>query len=182
MKTVTPGRPAWARILLSLGTAALLLSTADCGYHFAERTDAIPAELKTVAIPLWKNETAEPGIETIFTNAMVKEFARKGWLKPVAPGAADTILEGRIETIDVQPVSFSSVAIELEDRVSVVASVTLKRKKDDAILWSSSRLLGAEVYDSTPDFNVDLRNREQALRKVAGDVAASVHDQIFRVY
>ena len=109
MKTVTPGRPAWARILLSLGTAALLLSTAGCGYHFAERTDAIPAELKTVAIPLWKNETAEPGIETIFTNAMVKEFARKGWLKPVAPGEADTILEGRIETIDVQPVSFSSV-------------------------------------------------------------------------
>ena len=182
MRTATPRRSAWARTLLSLGTAVLLLSTADCGYHFAERTDAIPAELKTVAIPLWKNETAEPGIETIFTNAMVKEFARKGWLKPVTQGQADTILEGRIETIDVQPVSFSSVAIELEDRVSVVASVTLKRKKDDSILWSSSRVIGNEVYDSTPDFNVDLRNREQALRKVAGDMAASVHDQIFKVY
>jgi hypothetical protein len=182
MRTASRGRSAFARILLSLGAAALLVSPAGCGYHFAERTDAIPAELKTVAIPLWKNETAEPGVETIFTNAMVKEFARKGWLDPVSTAAADTILEGRIETIDVQPVSFSSVAIELEDRVSVVASVTLKRKKDESILWSSSRVIGSEVYDSTPDFNVDLRNREQALRKVAVDMAASVQDQIFQVY
>jgi hypothetical protein len=167
---------------LGLWAAALCLAAAGCGYHFAERTDAIPAELKTVAIPLWRNDTAEPGLETIFTNAVVKQFATRGWLEPVKAGEADTILEGRIETVDVSPVAFSSAAIELEDRVSVVASVTLKRKNDQSVLWSSSRVLGSEVYDSTPDFNVNLRNREQALRKVAADMAASLHDQIFRVY
>jgi len=182
MKTAYPARPAPARMSLRLGAAAFLLATAGCGYHFSERTDAIPVELKTVTIPLWKNDTSQPGIETIFTNAMVKQFAARGWLDPVSTGKADTVLEGKIETLDVQPVSFSSVAIELEDRVSVVASVTLRRKSDESVLWSSSRVLGSEVYDSTPDFNVNLRNREQALRKVASDMAASVHDQIFQVY
>ncbi len=180
MRTAAPGRPAAARI--ALGAVAVCLAAAGCGYHFSERSDAIPAELRTVVIPLWSNVTAEPGLEAIFTNAMVKQFATRGWLDPVKAGEADTILEGKIETVDVQPVSFSSAAIELEDRVSVVASVTLKRKKDQSVLWSSSRLTGSEVYDSTPDFNVNLRNREQALRKVATDMAAVVHEQIFQVY
>jgi hypothetical protein len=162
--------------------AALALAASGCGWHFAERTDAIPKELTTVAIPLWKNDTLEPGLEAIFTNAMLRQFAAKGWLDPVSPTNADTILEGRITSIDVQPLSFSSVAIELENRVTVVASVTLKRKKDQSVLWSTTRLVEAEEYDSTADFNVNLRNKEQALRKVAVDMASTVHDQIFRLY
>ena len=161
---------------------ALSFTAVGCGWHFAQRGDAIPVEMKTVSIPLWQNKTAEPGVETIFTNAMVKQFAAKGWLRPVSTKQADTILEGRIESIEVQPVSFSSVAIELENRVTIVASVELKRKSDDSVLWSSSRLLGTEDYDSTPDFNVNLRNREQAIRKLAVDMASMLHDEIFRTY
>jgi hypothetical protein len=168
--------------LLSASIVLLVVMCAGCGWYFADRTDAIPRDLKTVSIPLWKNDTAEPGIETLFTNAMVKEFAAKGWLRPTSFGRADTVLEGRIEHIDIQPLSFSSVAIELENRVTVTASVVLKRKEDQTILWSVSRLVGREEYDSTPDFNVNLRNREQALRKLATDLAGSVHDEIFRVY
>ena len=167
-----------AFLLLSLAA----LFAAGCGWHFADRTDAIPKNLTTVAIPLWENETSEPGLATIFTNAAIKEFSTKGWLKPVRVKSADTILEGRIELINIQPLSFSSVAIELENRVTVTVSVTLRRRDDLSILWSSSRLVGSEEYDSTPDFNVNLRNREQALRKLATDMAGNVHDEVFRVY
>lgn len=164
-------------------TAALAAAAAGCGWRFAGRTDAIPKELTTVSIPLWQNDTSEPGLSTIFTNAAVKEFATKGWLRPVSGDRnADTILEGRIEFIDFQPLSFSSVAIELESRVTVSASVTLRRRDDRSVLWSTSRLVGQEEYDSTPDFNVNLRNREQAIRKLATDLAGTIHDEIFRVY
>jgi hypothetical protein len=171
----------------ALAAAFLLLALpalqgAGCGWRFSGPTDAIPEDLTTVAIPLWENQTSEPGLDTMFTNAAVKEFSTKGWLKPVAMDRADTILEGRIEFIDIQPLSFSSVAIELENRVRVTASATLRRKDDASILWSSSRLVGEEEYDATPDFNVNLRNREQALRKLATDMAGAVHDEIFRVY
>ncbi|MFQ5458163.1 MAG: LPS assembly lipoprotein LptE [Myxococcota bacterium] len=182
------GRPGRARAKTTAGAAPLLclallaLPVAGCGVHFVERSDAIPENLKTVAIPLWENQTSEPGLDTIFTNAAVKEFSTKGWLKPASMEGADTILEGRIELIDIQPLSFSSVAIELENRISVTASVTLRRSDDRSILWSSSRLVGEEEYDTTPDFNVNLRNREQALRKLAIDMAGTVHDAIFRVY
>ena len=169
-----------AVVLLFLSMA--VLSAPGCGWRFAGRTDAIPENLMTVAIPLWENETSEPGLATIFTNAAIKEFSTKGWLKPVRMQRADTILEGRIELVNIQPLSFSSVAIELENRLTVTASVTLRRKDDLSILWSSSRLLGEEEYDSTPDFNVNLRNREQALRKLAADMAGTVYDEIFRVY
>lgn len=162
---------------------AVALAMAGCGWRFSDRTDAIPKELVTVAIPLWENDTSEPGLSTIFTNATVKEFATKGWLRPVStPDGADTILEGRIEYIDIQPLSFSSVAIELENRVTVSASVTLLRRDDRTVLWSASRLVGQEEYDATPDFNVNLRNREQALRKLATDLAGTIHDEIFRIY
>ena len=167
---------------LFLFLSVVALSTAGCGWRFVDRTDAIPINLTTVAIPLWENETSEPGLATMFTNAAIKEFSTKGWLKPVRTEKADTILEGRIELVSIQPLSFSSVAIELENRVTVTASVTLRRKDDLSILWSSSRLVGEEEYDSTPDFNVNLRNREQALRKLATDMAGTVHDEIFRVY
>ncbi len=160
----------------------IAIAGSGCGWYFAERTDAIPEELTTVAIPLWENETAEPGIETFFTNALIKEFTAKGWLKPAPVATADTILEGRIEHVDIQPLSFSSVALELENRVTVTSSVVLKRRDDHSILWESSRIVGREEYDATPDFNVNLRNREQAIRKLAADIAGTVHGEIFRVY
>ncbi len=172
-----------APVVVLIAFIAATVMMTGCRWRFADRTEAIPTELVTVAIPLWKNDTAEPGLSTIFTNATIKEFATKGWLRPVgSESGADTVLEGRIEFIDVQPLSFSSVAIELENRVTISANVTLRRRDDQTVLWSASRLVGQEEYDATPDFNVNLRNREQALRKLATDLAGTIHDEVFRIY
>jgi len=52
---------------------AVLLS--GCGYNFSARSDSLPTEGKRVFAPTFQNDTADPGVEVVFTDAFRAELA-----------------------------------------------------------------------------------------------------------
>lgn len=96
-----PGR--LARRGVGLALAAVLL--AGCGYSTrANLTDHI----KTVAVPIFKNRTLEPGVESAITSGVVNAFSSGGRVRVVPLGEVDAILAGEVTGYSLEGVAFAS--------------------------------------------------------------------------
>ena len=108
---------------------------AGCGYHFAGTGGEAPGEIKSIAIDVLQNNTAEIGLENVFTNAIINQFVQ--WKKlPIKPRKeADAVLVGSITGINIQEVSHVDSDKTLTSRVTITLELALKRVETDEILW-----------------------------------------------
>jgi hypothetical protein len=72
---------------------AALLLLSGCGYH---QQSLFPAEVRSVAVPIFQNRTFYQGLEFEVTEAIIKEIELQTPYKVTGQGSADTILEGSI--------------------------------------------------------------------------------------
>jgi len=56
---------------------ALVLALASCGYHVAGKSDSLPKNIHTIAVPALENKTTSYRIEQRLTTATVHEFLAK---------------------------------------------------------------------------------------------------------
>lgn len=60
-------------------------------------------EIKTIAVPSFKNDTLEPRLEVLMANAVIKQLQQDGTYRVVDEKDADAILEGKVEEIERRP-------------------------------------------------------------------------------
>ncbi len=75
----------------------LMLGLTGCGYSSKE---LFPTQYQTVASPSFENRTFYRGIEFELAEALVKQVESRTPYKVVAPGVAQTILEGTITEVE----------------------------------------------------------------------------------
>jgi len=160
-----------------LGWILLLMN--GCGYRLSSSMSPLAEDIKTIAIPFLKNSTLQPGIENMFTDALRKEFIRKGSLRVVGKDGADLILEGSILSFEIYPVAFSAVDNVMEQRAIVSMAVWLKRRKDGKILWKNANIIKTTEYDVVLDLAITDANEKAALRRIAEEVSKDIYREIF---
>ena len=105
-----------------------------CGYQMVGKETHVPAGLNSIAIPTFKNQTYEPGIEVPFTQAFLREFILDRRIKVVDRAQADTVLEGSIRSFNIYSVSYDRSGFAVEYQTSVVLDLSLK-KRTGGVLW-----------------------------------------------
>jgi hypothetical protein len=158
-----------------------LLIVSGCGYSFVDERAVFGPGVRSIEIRAFENRSAQPGYEQVIADALSEEFARRGALEPVhAGGHGELLLEGRIEEVRVRPRSFSSVALAVEDTVELRVAVEVRRSGDGGLVWKRDDLRLSELFLSSPDPNVQVSNREQALRRLSALLAERIHDELFQ--
>jgi hypothetical protein len=158
-----------------------LLLGLGCGYAFIDERAAFGPEVRHIEIRPFENRSSQPGYEQMLADALSEEFARRGTLEPVyRRGGGELVLAGRIDGVRVQPRSFSSVALAVEDRVEVQLAIEVRRAVDGEVVWKRGDLRLSELFLASPDPNVQLANREQALRRLSALLAERIHDELFQ--
>jgi len=114
---------------LGLILAAVVL--AGCGYS---TKGSLPDHIKTVAVPIFKNRTLEPGVDSAITSGVVNAFSNGGRVKVVAYS-----LEG---------LAFDQHANVQSYRLRLVLNVEFRDVKRSAMLWRQ------EGLSETSDFQV----------------------------
>ena len=128
-----------ARRALGLVLTSLLL--AGCGYGTRGN---LPSHIKTVAVPIFKNRTFEPGVESV-----VNAFSSGGRVRVVPLAEADAILEGEVVGYSLEGLAFDRSAIVRAYRLRLTLNVEFRDVKRSEMLWRQ------EGLQETSDFQVE---------------------------
>ncbi|UCD74448.1 MAG: hypothetical protein JSV91_11735 [Phycisphaerales bacterium] len=99
-----------ARIAALVLLPVTLLLLTGCATDPAQgytTASCFPTEYRTVAVPIFTNDTYERGMEYGLTQAVIKEIESRTPYKVVSQARADTTLVGRIRRIDREQLSKS---------------------------------------------------------------------------
>lgn len=166
-----------SRRVVPLVLAVLALS--GCGYSFV-RYGAGLGDVRRVAIRGLGNDTFEPGVETLVSEALAREFMRRGALRVVdTPETADLVIGGAVKSVEVRRRSFSSILFALEYEVRMELALTLARRDGTPVAMDANVLRESERYLASSDLEVTRTNRQEALRRLAGVLAGRVHDALY---
>jgi hypothetical protein len=115
----------------------LLLSLAlwGCGYQMAGRgASQLPPHLKTIAIPVFENNSGEPTIQRPFTEALRRAFITDGRLRLVNNKAeADLVMTGTLTKYWIRAVAFNDFDVATEYWVYIEADVLVQDQVENQV-------------------------------------------------
>ncbi|RIK99737.1 MAG: hypothetical protein DCC71_19965 [Proteobacteria bacterium] len=158
--------------------AALLAVASGCGgYRFVRAQESL-GSVRRVAVPTLANRSFEPGLELLVTEALRREFQRRGAVVVGDPAQADLVLSGTVLEVHTQSRSFSSIAFTLEYQVQMALSLVATRPDGSSIPLDWNAQNEWELYLTSADVEAEKRNRDEALRRLAAVLAARVHETL----
>lgn len=129
------------------GLAALLLlpvMLGGCAYSFSA---GLPPHIRTVAVPLFANETSEFGIAEEITDRLVAALVRDGTLRVVADeNEASSVLLGTVRVYSEEPRSFDRQENVDQFIIQISVQVRFQDRVKDEVLWESPAVHGSAVY------------------------------------
>lgn len=165
--------------LFSILVVALV--SGGCGYQAVRYSEAF-GDSNRVAVNGFRNDTFEAGVDGVVTDALSSEIMRRGALRLVDDaGAADWIVTGTVLEVDTRSRSFSSVAFSLEYEVDLRLAVTIARQDGTILQLDPNALKERERYLASADVEVTRTHREEAIRRLAAQLATRIHDAFFEV-
>jgi hypothetical protein len=160
----------------TLLAVALALIVGVCGYKTAGKGQGLPASIKTVAVPVFKNSSQTYRVEQRFTNAVMEEITKRARALHVTtnPDGADAVLSGDIR-------SFRAAGTILDDQgrtrvweVRIIISVLLRDNHTRKILYQNPRLMFEGEYQLSEDPKSFFNEENTAVDRIAKDFAQSI--------
>lgn len=167
---------------------ALLTQLAGCGYSLAGRGSFLPADIKVIGVPLFKNNTNLFEFERRVTEKVRSELIGRGKYK-VEPNAdkVDAILAGEITSYSVAPAAANDARLATRYVLTLTANIEFRQVKDSKVLWSNPSMQFREEYDVTTtapgaDAAAFLGQDANALDRLATEFARSIVAAILEAF
>lgn len=149
-------------VLLLAATAGL--APAACGYSSGT---LVPEGYRTIAVPIFYNETRRHDLEFEVTRAVVEELQARTNLRVVAEDQSpDLVLRGILREVDEETLSRRAYQRPRENAIFVTAEVDVIDRKTDAHVVKNEKVHEREAF--APATGEDVRSaRAEATRSLA---------------
>lgn len=169
-------------IAFGLSTLALCLVAfpTACGYHVAGRGDRLPPDVKTIAVPIFTNETSRFRIEQKVSAAITREFIERTRFQITPdPGRADAVLKGTIKEVRAGVVAFDLATGRATTlQIQVLAHVDLVDQHTRKTLFSNHNYIFREQYQISQTTSALFEEQDPALDRLARDLARTLVTEI----
>jgi hypothetical protein len=161
----------------------------SCGFY--SMAGSIPPHIKSIAIPLMENETAEFGLAEDITDGILGEFVEAGILSITDENIAHSILRGTVKKVNEGPYTYSKQESVSEFRYKIDVKLEWYDVSQDKNLlegtysgfgayWLSGEI-GSDGIDNDNDGKIDNDDDDEfgeprafatkvAVRKIAQDI------------
>ncbi len=161
-------RPRLFPLVVPIGCALVAVLLAGCvGYRLGSM---LPADIQTVHVATFFNETDEPLIELDTTRAALRTLRRDGSLRIAAEGEADAILVVTLTDFRLEALGYDRerrVAAD-EYRMRITASYVLTRADTGEVVAEDPRVIGESEFVLLGDMT---SAKQGALPDAAEDLA-----------
>ncbi len=148
----------------------VMLLCAGCSYYSV--SGSLPSHIKTVAVPLFENETVEIDIVEGITSEVVDAIIKDGNMKVVSEFQADAIVTGTIIDIIEEADTFSKEEEADQFRIRVFADVQFFDRKKNSVIWEENRMEGWARFSSS-----DISSRESGIEEALEMLAKEIIDK-----
>lgn len=151
-----------------------------CGYHAVGSATHLPANVRTIAVPVFATRSQQFHTEFAFTQAVVKELdARTRYVVLNPSGAdptadADATLHGTILSQIASPLTYDSESGQTSSYLITVTARVVLNARDGHILYQNGSLIFHEQYQSTQDVSSFIQEDGPAIQRIARDFAQTV--------
>ena len=149
----------------------LVVLLGGCGYTVH---GTLPSHINTVAVPIFRNRTPEPAIESLITRAVVEAFSTNGRLKVVGSGQADAILDGEITNYNVSSIAFDRDANVRQYRLLVTVNLRMRDVRRNTVLFQQSGVSEQADFRVQNAVSQTISREETALRAAAVDIGRAI--------
>jgi|TARA_B100000446_G_scaffold79785_1_gene75515 hypothetical protein len=161
----------------------------SCGFY--SMAGSIPPHIKSIAIPLMENETAEFGLAEDITDGILGEFVEAGILSITDENIAHSILRGTVKKVNEGPYTYSKQESVSEFRYKIDVKLEWYDVSQDKNLlegtysgfgaYGLSGDIGSDGIDNDNDGKIDNDDDDEfgeprafatkvAVRKIAQDI------------
>jgi outer membrane lipopolysaccharide assembly protein LptE/RlpB len=162
-------------LMLLMGGVVLL---SGCGtYHV---TSAVPAELRTISVPVFENKTGYPEFGAIATQYTLREIQREGTLK-IAPLESASLKLLCAVSNERRPISYSRAygSRASEYRYMLVAHVTLVERSTGKLLLDNVPISGSTTFLTNDDLLTGMQN---SAPRVSKELARNIIDTVLALW
>ena len=159
-----------------------------CGYSLAGRGSFLPAYIKRIGVPDFKNQTPVFDVERRITERVRSELIGRGKYAVVPDTAGvDAVLSGEVSSISINPAAFNEQQQATRYVLTLTAKVEFKDLKADKVLWSNPSMQYREEFDVTTttaalDPTAFFGQDANALERMATEFARSVVSAILEAF
>ena len=162
------GAAAWAGGILLAAVAAL---AGGCGYTLG---GSLPEHIQTVAIPIFRNDTLEPAIGSLLTQAVVNAFVTSGRLRVVDRADADALLEGEVTGYTLTPIAIVTGQTIAQYRIVVTMNLAFRDLRRNELLWQQRGLSEQADFRVQQQVSDTIASEEVALRQASVEIGRKI--------
>jgi hypothetical protein len=158
------------------GVVVLAFCFAGClGYTIGPVKPAYLADVHSISVPTFKNETLTPRLEVLVTDTVIKQFQQDGTFKIGNDDNADAILKAEIAHISRSPARSLQGNVLSTTEFNLAMRVKYRLLARDGKMLSSGEVTGTTSYFRSNDIVTDER---QALPLAIDELATHLVTQL----
>ena len=144
-------------------------------------TSDVPEELRTIAVPVFENETGYPEVSATVTQFVLREFQREGTMKIKSLDNASLKLLGTVRLGETSPVRFdrSYGSRASEYRYTLIAEITLVERDTGKLLLDAVKVSGSTTFLTYDDMLTGMQN---AYPRVAKELSRVIVDTVLAAW
>ena len=160
--------------LTAVIATVLFFATGCSSYKFRS---SVPEELRTLAVPVFENDSGFPEIDALVTQYVLREFQREGTFKISALDNASLKLLGKLINSDIQSLSrdrnYGSRTSEY--RYKLVAEITVVERGTGKLIIDDMQIKADTTFSTRGDM---LTGLQDAQPRIAKELARSITDAV----
>lgn len=172
------------RALLLGCMAALLLVTTSCGYHTSAHGVRLPADMHTIYVPAFANQTHTYHIEQLLTAAVVRELRSRTNYRVVTTndGTADATLNGAVLSASIAPLTYNSQTGGISSSLVFVSIKVALVSSKGKVLWDNPNLLYRGQYQIANNGKNFFEEESPALDRMAQNFSQTLVSDMLETY
>ena len=151
-----------------------------CGYHTAGHATRVPQDVKTIAIPAFRNETLTYHIEQMLTSSVVREFNTRTHYRILNDVAddPDATLTGTVLSTVASPLTYDTATGRAASVLVVVSMRVRLTDRNGKVLYENPSYLFREQYEVSQDLSSFFEEDSPAFRRLSQDFARTLVSNI----